>query len=140
MGLHINNSYRGGTFDWMDAGEKIRSIRKAKGLTQIQLAKLIGVDQSSLSDIESKQARFSAELLMRLCDELEVSAEMLMRGADPVSWPFARVPMERFLSLSQGDRDYIEGRLIEALDNLDNPPPFRSISLRPASAKRKRAA
>ncbi len=129
MGSPIGFSYRAANVDCMKAGQRIKAFRKAKELTQAQLAEAIGIDQSSLSDIERHEAQFGAGVLMRLCDELEVSAEMLMRGIDPVTWPFARLPVERVLALKQQDRDFIEGRLIEAIDRLPDAPPFESVPL-----------
>lgn len=57
----------------------MRQLRKAKGLTQPVLAKAVGIDQSTLSDIE-RGAGFSAEILMRLAEELEATCEFIMRG------------------------------------------------------------
>lgn len=60
-------------------GERVRQLRKAKGLTQPILAKAIGIDQSTLSDIE-RGARFGAETLMCLAEALGTTCEYLMRG------------------------------------------------------------
>jgi transcriptional regulator with XRE-family HTH domain len=80
MGCPIESSYRSATFTLMGTiGERIRQLRKAKGLTQPVLAKAIGIDQSTLSDME-RGAGFSAEILMKLCDELEATADFIMRG------------------------------------------------------------
>lgn len=62
-----------------EAGGRIRALRKAKGLTQPVLAKAVGIDQSTLSDIE-RGAGFSAEILMRLAEQLDASCEYIMRG------------------------------------------------------------
>lgn len=69
-------------------GQRVRELRKGKGLTQPQLAKQIGIDQSTLSDIE-RGAGFSADTLMGLAKALVVSADHLMAGRDSLVWPFS---------------------------------------------------
>lgn len=61
-------------------GQRIRALRKARSLNQTQLAKAVGVDQSTVSDIE-RGAGFSAELLMSLADALLSTPQFIMRGA-----------------------------------------------------------
>lgn len=63
----------------MSIGSRIKALRKARGLTQVQLAKGIGVDQSTVSDIE-RGAGFSADTLQALCEALETSSGYIMRG------------------------------------------------------------
>lgn len=99
-------------------GGRVRTARKALGLTQPVLAKTVGIDQSTLSDIE-RGSGFSAEVLMRLADALELSAEQIMRGADSGTWPFPRIPIARFLALSDPDRAYVEGRLEQAIETCE---------------------
>jgi transcriptional regulator with XRE-family HTH domain len=139
MAAAIYSNYRDGNIHWMDKlGHRIRALRKSKGLTQVQLAESIGIDQSTLSDIESKDAKFSADILMRLCDELGVSAEMLMRGSDPLLWPFRRIAVERFMVLSDEDRAYIEGKLEAALESLPPIPKPAGASVTTGTVERKK--
>jgi transcriptional regulator with XRE-family HTH domain len=80
MGIAIDLHNRPATFPCMGTiGERVRALRKARGLTQPQLASEVGIDQSTVSDIERGKG-FSAEILMRLCDALETTAEYIMRG------------------------------------------------------------
>lgn len=119
-----------------DVGPRIRALRKAKHLSQTQLAEAVGVDQSTISDIESKGAKFSAEILMRLSDALAATPELVMRGDTTKAPLFSRINMERFRGLSSDDQAYIEGRLEAALDSLSAPPP-KPPSFIPLSAPRK---
>jgi len=121
-----------------DVGSRIRALRKAKKLSQTQLAEAVGVDQSTISDIESKGAKFSAELLMRLSDALVASPELIMHGDSAKPLLFSRISMARFRALDSLDRAFIEGRLEAALDSLSAPP--KPPSFVPLSAPRKRAA
>lgn len=51
----------------------LRRIRRAKGLTQIQLAELAGVDQATISKIESGKRGGSLETYAILADAMKVS-------------------------------------------------------------------
>lgn len=80
MGLGIDADYDGTTLSDMDAiGSRIRALRKTRLLTQVQLAKELKIDQSTLSDIE-RGAGFSAEILMALADVLHTSSSYIMKG------------------------------------------------------------
>lgn len=81
MCLPIGFCYRLPTIDCMETvGARIRRLRKARGMTQTDLAADVGVDQSTISDIE-RGTGFSAEILMKLCDALEATPQEVMRGA-----------------------------------------------------------
>lgn len=84
-------------------GERIRQLRKAHKLTQPVLAKAIGIDQSTLSDIE-RGAGFSAEILMRLAEELESTAEFIMRGRISLASPHLRRAEEAVRVLTDEER------------------------------------
>jgi transcriptional regulator with XRE-family HTH domain len=101
----------------MGAGQRVRSLRKAKEMTQPTLARLVGVNQSTLSDIENGSG-FSAEILMKLAEHLESPAEYIMRG-ETAAWPFRRVSLERFLLLKPEDRSYVEGRLAALIEQFE---------------------
>lgn len=61
-------------------GNRVRDLRKAKGFArQSDLGRLVGVDQSVISDIENG-AGFKADVLMALCEHLDTTAEYLMLG------------------------------------------------------------
>jgi transcriptional regulator with XRE-family HTH domain len=122
MGMHIGFSYGPATFDCMDkVGLRIRAMRKALGLSQVELAGKLGVNQSTLSDMENG-AGFSAELLIRLAEILGGSPTLIMRGADERTWPFPTIPVETFLALEPQQRGYVEGRLAAAIEEVTAPP------------------
>lgn len=80
MAFAMNFDYRNGSIHWMDTpGKRIRALRQSKGLSQVTVAGLAGMDQSTLSDIENDKG-FSAENLMRLCEVLTSDARYIMRG------------------------------------------------------------
>ncbi len=61
---------------------RIRALRRAQGLTQTQLAKLVGVAQPYINEIERGKKRPSVDVLERLCDSLGGSADYLL-GVTP---------------------------------------------------------
>lgn len=63
-----------------EAGERIRSIRKTRGLTRDVLAERAGISGKFLYEIEHGKKRFSAETLLRLAKTLDVSCDYIMTG------------------------------------------------------------
>lgn len=139
MGLHIGISYGPATFDCMETvGQRVRRLRRAKGWNQTELGVQVGVDQSTLSDIESKDSAFSAALLMRLAEALEVSAGVIMLGHDETTWPFQHVPIERFLALDVDQRGYVEGKLASAIEEFDPAPSTADVQAFKQAHQRKK--
>jgi len=60
-------------------GENLKKIRKAKGLTQKQVAQKSGVKQSVISDLETGTAKSTGSII-ELADALGVTAEELRKG------------------------------------------------------------
>lgn len=66
-------------------GENLKKIRKAKKMTQKELAQKSGVKQSVISDLETGNAKSTGSIL-ELANALSVTAEELKKGAlDDVS-------------------------------------------------------
>ena len=58
-------------------GERIRAIRKAKGLTQQQLAELSGLDDAYIGSVERGERNFSIDTFEKIVIGLKVSAHNL---------------------------------------------------------------
>ena len=56
----------------------LKVARKAKGLTQVQVAKIIGLSQGSYSEWESGKTKIDAISLARLAELFETSADYLL--------------------------------------------------------------
>lgn len=54
-------------------GERIRAIRKAKGLTQQQLAELSGLDDAYIGSLERGERNFSIDTLEKIVTGLKIS-------------------------------------------------------------------
>lgn len=59
--------------------KNLKEIRKAKGMTQVEIAKELGVLQSSVSQWESGNSAPRMEHLIQLMNLLNCSADQLMR-------------------------------------------------------------
>ncbi len=65
--------------------ERIRSLRKAYGLTQIALARKLGVTQSIVSLVESGKSSVSINFLKKMAENFDVSLDWLVHGKDTFS-------------------------------------------------------
>jgi len=74
-------------------GENLKKIRKAKKMTQIQLAKKSGVKQSVISDLETGTAK-STSFILELAGALGVTAEELKKGVSGEIEPSNAVPIK----------------------------------------------
>ena len=60
-------------------GEKIRTLRKQRGLTQTQLAALLGMKQHAIANIENGLTQFTGvDKLRRIADALDVPLDVLV--------------------------------------------------------------
>lgn len=67
----------------MNIADRIQSLRKAKGISQEQLADIIGVSRQAVSKWESEQSAPDLEKIILLCDYFEVTTDYLLRGIEP---------------------------------------------------------
>lgn len=67
----------------VNIGDKLKSIRKLKGLSSSELEQLSGVSQSSISKIENNLQSPSIENLNKICDALEIPISMLFKDLPP---------------------------------------------------------
>lgn len=65
-------------------GERLSRLRKAKGLTQRQLAAQLGVSQRVITYYENESSYPPAHLLPKVAQAFEVSVEELLGDAEPV--------------------------------------------------------
>lgn len=57
--------------DRKEIGLKIEQLRKSRGLTQLELAKLAGIDRANISKIESGKYNVGIDILNRIADALK---------------------------------------------------------------------
>ncbi len=61
---------------------RIKELRKAENISQTQLAKLIGVAQSNISDWENNISRPEYEKLVKIAQIFDVSVDYLLGVED----------------------------------------------------------
>ena len=64
----------------MPTGEKIKEIRKKRGLTQKQLGDLCGMADSAIRRYENGRANPKLETIKKIATALDVSIDVLMTG------------------------------------------------------------
>lgn len=128
MGLRICSPYRDAMFQYMaaikkpkrspgsarkkpqmdpDVGKRIAELRNGLGMTQTELGKAAGIDQSTVSDIETKRAGFAAEALIRLAEALHTSPRYIMRGGGPDEQSRTESISSVYGSLDQAGKDHL---------------------------------
>ena len=70
-------------YNRFEFGNRIRSLREAKGLTQVRLAMTLNVTSGFISNIECGKKSTSIEFLSALATFFNVSADYLMYGTSP---------------------------------------------------------
>ena len=67
--------------------ERLKQLRKEKGMTQIELAKTIGVSNGTVAMWETGNRRPSFELLERLSDVFDRRLDYILGASDDLSAP-----------------------------------------------------
>ena len=65
-------------------GERLRELRKEKGMTQEELADRMDVSTQMISYAEQGRKAIRPENLIKLCAALDISADHILTGAAPV--------------------------------------------------------
>lgn len=78
----------------MTFGEKIQRLRKEKGFSQEELAEKLSVTRQTVSKWELDQSTPDLEHIEKLCDIYEVTADYLIRQAQPENHEPTETPPE----------------------------------------------
>jgi len=90
----------------MKIQDKIKKLRKNKGLGQKQLAEIVGINTTHLSRLETGRYLPSIEVLKKLADALQVSTDYLLSDTD-----------EDAKEITIQDQSFVDKiRLIDSLD------------------------
>lgn len=63
-------------------GDKIREIRLAKKISQVELAKMLDVTKQSVSNWENENIQPSIEMLSKIADVFNISTDFLLSRDD----------------------------------------------------------
>lgn len=80
--------------DFNFIGKRIGISRKAKGITQEQLSKTIGITQKHMSEIERGVSGISLGTFIEITDILNVSADYLLFGKESKDSPISNLLTE----------------------------------------------
>ena len=69
-------------YDMKQSGTRIRFLRKQNGYTQEELARLLSIDRSFLSGIESGKKGCSVDLFIQLAGFFHISLDDLILGKE----------------------------------------------------------
>jgi transcriptional regulator with XRE-family HTH domain len=58
----------------------VRALRRKHGFTQVELAEMLGIDRSYLSEIETGKKDPSLRVLKTIADGFRLSLSQLLRG------------------------------------------------------------
>ena len=67
----------------MNISDRIQSLRKAKGITQEQLADAVGVSRQAVSKWESEQSVPDLERVVAMAEYFDVTTDYILRGIEP---------------------------------------------------------
>ncbi|EPZ37778.1 helix-turn-helix domain-containing protein [Anoxybacillus ayderensis] len=103
----------------MDIGSKIKAIRKQLGISGNQLAKLAGIGQSTISDIENQKISPSVDTLQRICAALGISLANLFTEDDASFSPDLQLLIETAKKLTPEERKNLNTFLQTLLERTD---------------------
>lgn len=83
--------------DCIKLGERVRSIRKRRGLTQAQLAELTGYSVQHISHVETGMTKLSIDCIVIIANTLAVSLDYLL--IDSLEKPQQKISEERWNEL-----------------------------------------
>jgi transcriptional regulator with XRE-family HTH domain len=96
-------------------GQRLKTVRKEKGMTQIELAELASIGNKYISNIERGKVSISMDTFMKLVNALQVSPNYLLK--DSVSFSYSMEDEEQHLVFQEYGRVKTE-RLLYMLDSL----------------------
>ncbi len=64
--------------NYFEIGQRIRKIRKAKGISQETLAESVGISTTHMSHIETANTKLSLPVFVAIAEKLEIPTDMLL--------------------------------------------------------------
>mgnify|MGYP002627525824 CR=1 FL=1 len=113
--------------DMKIVGERMKKLREEAGISQNKLAKLIGIQQSSLNRYENNQTAVPSDLLLRYADYFDVSLDYIFGRTDrpqgklykfkPRSTP-EKEELRQFIEMCFDPKSPMNGKLKDTLFRL----------------------
>lgn len=89
-------------------GEKIKSARKSKQLTQRQLADKIGAAHNSISDWENDKNKPDPDTIELLCGVLEITPNYLLASSSEDFSPDEKLMIKKYRDLDDHGKDLVD--------------------------------
>ena len=95
----------------MTQGERVKTIRKALGLTQAEFSAKLGIKRNSLCAVETDARNASTLLINAIVDKYNANPDYLIAGNEsaPVFRPKEATVEERLVRILTGDNDFVKG-------------------------------
>ena len=88
-----------------DVASRLRAAREKAGLSQGQVAKMLGLHRPTISEIEAGRRKISAEELSELAKAYDVSVSWLADGEAEVRDPAIELAARELVKLKKKDLD-----------------------------------
>lgn len=98
-----------------ELGGRIREARKTRNMSQAELAEKLNISLSHMSDIETGKSNFGVDILMRITEVLQISADKLLRTDVP---PVNAVYAEEITDLLEGCTPAEKAAILSTLKNM----------------------
>ena len=89
-------------------GEKIKSARKSKNLTQRQLADKIGAAHNSISDWENDKNKPDPDTIELLCGVLEITPNYLLASSSEDFSPDEKLMIKKYRALDEHGKGHVD--------------------------------
>ncbi len=96
-----------------DIGARLRALRLERGISQVELAKLIGTHQTAISQVEVGHRGISLRQILRLCRVLKVTPDRILGETDD----------------APGVKRLRDGRVMRRLERIETLPPTKQRAL-----------
>ena len=95
--LHIRNAHMTPEDQvfYTALGKRIAQARKAKGITQVQLAEMLDISQQTVAHYEGGRLRLPASMVPIIAKAVDITVMELMGEADTKTAPMKRGPKSR---------------------------------------------
>ena len=105
--------------DLYKIGNKLRTIRKRMGLTQIEVAELAGLSDRTYADIERGNVNMRIETILRICEVLHITPDEILTEKETEMTPQQEEILAKLNACSPKDKETALKLLSVFLNSLD---------------------
>ena len=101
--------------DFKQGGQVIQRTRKERGMTQEQLAEMVGIDPNSISIIERGRLIPALPTLIDICNALEIGADAVLAADITVNTPIRWTPLAKKLETIELEKQHKIETILDCL-------------------------